>query len=110
MRSMITGILLVYSSCVYAHEPKSGWQYDAFCCNGNQHTGDCQMIPSQSVRIIKDGYLLTLGPGEHRLVTRRHIFNVPQVTTRRSEDSEYHLCLYPNEDTLRCFYAPDMSF
>jgi hypothetical protein len=38
-------------------------------------------------------------------VTRPHHFTLPQAKARRSRDAEYHLCLYPTEDTLRCFYA-----
>ncbi|MCM2473077.1 hypothetical protein HGO38_06255 [Rhizobium sp. CG5] len=110
MRSILTGVLVAYASCVQAHDSHSGWRYESFCCNGDNHTGDCQMIPSQSVKVINNGYQLTLSPGDHRLVTRDHVFKFPQTTTRRSQDSEYHLCLYPNEDTPRCFYAPDMSF
>ena len=93
-----------------AHAAASGWQYEAFCCNGNSETGDCQMIPARSVRVIAGGYRVMLAPGDHRLATRAHIFLLPQDTTRRSQDGEYHLCLYPTEDTPRCFYAPDMGF
>jgi hypothetical protein len=93
-----------------AHDAPSGWQYEQYCCNGNRHNGDCQMIPATSVRIITGGYQVTLAPGDHRLATRSHIFRLPQNTTRRSQDGEYHLCLYPTEDTPRCFYAPDMGF
>jgi hypothetical protein len=44
------------------------------------------------------------------LITRNHDFKVPQTEARHSQDEEYHICLYPNEDTLRCFYAPDMAY
>lgn len=93
-----------------AHDASGGWQYEAFCCNGNDHNGDCQMIPAATVRIITGGFRVTLAPGDHRLATRSHIFLLPQNTARRSQDGEYHLCLYPTEDTPRCFYVPDMGF
>lgn len=93
-----------------AHEAVSGFKYDSYCCNGNNHTGDCQRIPTRNVRITSGGYEIILKPGDHRLVTRTHDFQLPQSEARRSTDSEYHICLYPTEDTLRCFYAPDMGF
>lgn len=97
-----------------AHEALSAagvtWKYDGFCCNGDSRTGDCQMIPARSVKIVKGGFEITLKPGDHRLITRRHDFSLPQAQARRSKDEDYHLCLYPTEDTLRCFYAPDMSY
>lgn len=101
---------LLLAGPALAHDAASGWQYEAFCCNGNSHNGDCQMIPATSVRIVTGGYRVTLAPGDHRLATRSHIFLMPQDMTRRSQDGEYHLCLYPTEDTPRCFYAPDMGF
>ena len=115
MRGIPTCVLMAYVSCIpvkpaAAHEAISGFKYDGFCCNGDNHTGDCQMISTRNVRVVQGGYEIIIGPGDHRLITRRHDFVVGQSEARRSEDSEYHLCLYPNEDTLRCFYAPDMSY
>ena len=115
MRGILTGVMIAFMSCfplagVAAHEAKTGWTYDGFCCNGDGHTGDCQTIATKNVKIIKGGYEIILVPGDHRMITRRHDFVLPQSEARRSQDSEYHLCLYPNEDTLRCFYAPDMSY
>lgn len=110
MRSILIVMMIAYAWNAPAHEAMTGWKYESYCCNGDNHTGDCQMIPAKSVRIISGGYQLSLAPGDHRLVTRNHIFNWKQRDTRRSQDGEYHLCLYPNEDTPRCFYAPDMGF
>ncbi len=114
MRSILALVMIVYASAspssLSAHEAHSGWKYEAYCCNGNEHTGDCQMISTKNVRVTSNGYEISLKAGEHRLVTKNHAFSVPQNQTRRSQDEEYHLCLYPNEDTLRCFYAPDMSY
>lgn len=114
MRSILTLVMIAYASAfpssLGAHEAMTGWKYEAFCCNGNEHTGDCQMISTKNVRITAQGYEISLKPGEHRLVTKRHEFSVRQSDARRSRDEEYHLCLYPNEDTLRCFYAPDMAY
>ncbi|TCL74647.1 hypothetical protein EV286_102208 [Rhizobium sp. BK251] len=106
----VMSTMFAYVSCANAHDAQSGWKYEPYCCNGNNHTGDCQMIPTKSVRIVQGGYQVTLAPGDHRLVTRSHVFKLPQQTARRSQDSEYHLCLFPDENTPRCFYAPDMGF
>ena len=108
-------ILLGFAACALAtpaaaHDAPSGWQYEQICCNGNNHNGDCQMIPATTVRIVDGGYQVTIAPGDHRLATRSHVFHLPQNHARRSQDGEYHLCLYPTEDTPRCFYAPDMGF
>ncbi|MCJ8519479.1 hypothetical protein ABID21_002293 [Pseudorhizobium tarimense] len=93
-----------------SHDAPAGWQYDKFCCNGDGHNGDCQMISTKNVKITERGYEISLGPGDHRLVTRPHHFTLPQSKARRSRDAEHHLCLYPTEETLRCFYAPPMAF
>ncbi|HEX2146441.1 MAG TPA: hypothetical protein VHG11_02160 [Pseudorhizobium sp.] len=115
MRRLPTTLLVALVSSTAAppapaHDARTGWAYDTFCCNGNSHNGDCQMISTKNVRIINGGYQISLGPGDHRLVTRPHHFSLPQSQARRSQDEEYHICLYPTEDTLRCFYAPDMAF
>ena len=119
MRSFLPALLFVLaagaaSAPVQAHEAHSPtgikWKYDGYCCNGDAHSGDCQQISTRHVRITSRGYEIFLGPGDHRMITRPHHFTMPQSETRRSQDEEYHLCLYPTEDTLRCFYAPDMGF
>lgn len=90
----------------HAHDAPSGMRYDGWCCNGNNHTGDCEPIPSTSVRETAGGYVIAVKPGDHRLVTRPHTFQKLQSETRWSTDGQYHLCLYPSEDQARCFYAP----
>lgn len=80
--------------------------YDAVCCNGNSMSGDCQEVPASTVRPIMGGYQITLNPGNHRLVTRIHVFQIEQSKVRPSPDGQYHVCLYPTEDHLQCFYAP----
>lgn len=112
MRVVLTVFFLFFaiSATALAHESHKGFKYESYCCNGNAETGDCQMIPTRSVRVTSDGYEVSLAPGDHRLVTRRHVFSWSQSEARRSEDGEYHLCLFPDEDTPRCFYAPDMGF
>ncbi len=111
--TLLRGMLAVMIACassVQAHEAHTGWSYEAFCCNGNTVIGDCQAIPTRSVTITPGGYQLLLVPGDHRLITRSHIFRLKQSDARRSQDGSYHLCLFPDENTPRCFYAPDMAF
>lgn len=88
----------------------TGWNYESFCCQGNAVNGDCAAIPDASVTPIKGGLQITLAPGDHPLVTRRHVFTVPQSDLRKSPDGRTHVCLFPNEDTLRCTYHPPMGF
>jgi hypothetical protein len=119
MRGILTGVMIAFVSSLQAgaaaaHEAHSPtgvtWKYDGFCCNGDNLSGDCQMISTKNVKVTEGGYEILLGPGDHRLITRPHHFSLKQSQARRSQDEEYHLCLYPTEDTLRCFYAPDMSY
>ena len=111
MTRLIAAFLLaLLPSIATGHQSDTGQRYDAFCCNGNNHTGDCQMIPASSVQVIKGGYRVSIGPGSHRLATKPHTFDFPQDKARRSQDGEYHLCLFPDENTPRCLYVPDMSF
>ncbi|WP_246712827.1 hypothetical protein [Rhizobium sp. BK399] len=110
MRLVLALLILVAATAAKAHHAPSGFQYEAFCCNGNGENGDCQPIPSQAVRPAGGGYQIALKPGDHRLVTRPHLFLVPQSRALESPDGQFHLCLFPNEDTVRCFYAPPLNF
>ncbi|MBB3660758.1 hypothetical protein FHX15_006029 [Rhizobium sp. BK650] len=103
-------ILAGLAGVAYAHQAPSGFQYSAFCCNGDGESGDCQPIPSQDVKIHGANYEFSLKPGDHRLATHGHLFSVPQSKAMMSMDGFYHLCLFPNEDVVRCFYAPQMNF
>lgn len=110
MGKIILAVASLWTTAAMAHEMPSGFRYDRYCCNGDGRTGDCQMISNQTVSLIHEGYRVVLSPGDHRLVTRPHIFVVPPSRTMRSPDGSYHLCLFPNEDTVRCFYAPPLGF
>jgi len=77
MRSILACVLIAFAPGALAHDAASGWAYDPFCCNGDSETGDCQMIPSKSVKVTPNGYRVTLVPGDHRLVTRYHVFLLP---------------------------------
>lgn len=96
---------------VKAHEAMSHkWEYDADCCNGNAVEGDCQEIPASAVKVVDGGYEITLRPGDHRLVTVPHTWTKATKEARWSKDENYHACLWPNEATLRCFYAPTLGY
>ena len=111
MRVLLAAVFaLTPVAAAEAHHAPSGFKYDAFCCNGDGETGDCQPIPSDDVTLEGANYKITLKAGDHRLATREHVVIVPQAKSFPSPDGLYHLCLFPNEDTLRCFYAPPMNF
>jgi hypothetical protein len=110
MRLILMSSILVFSTPAMGHNAASGFKYEAFCCNGDSESGDCQPIRSEDVRPDRDGYQITIGPGDHRLATRQHVFFVQQSKTLESPDGKFHLCLYPSKDTLRCFYAPPMGY
>ncbi|MBT1154335.1 hypothetical protein J1C56_01885 [Aminobacter anthyllidis] len=94
----------------YAHEAASGWDYPLSCCFGTASGGDCQAISSKTVTPIAGGYRITLVPGDHNQVTKPHVFEVPADKVRISEDTSYHICLWPTEDKVQCFFAPPMSY
>lgn len=102
--------LAVLAGPAAGHEAPAGWTYDAYCCNGSTVTGDCQRIASARVRPVAGGWAVHLGPGDHRLVTRPHDYFKGHQETRKSQDGDFHACLFPSEDTLRCLYVPPMGF
>jgi len=92
-----------------AHDAPSGMSYPSWCCQGTRAdgTGDCDPIPSRTVKEIPGGWVITIGPGDHPLVTKNHVFVKKYGEERRSTDGEYHICLWPDENTARCFLSPD---
>ena len=92
-----------------AHKAPAGWSYPPSCCNGDRATGDCQVIPAERVRESIDGYIVTLRPGDHRLVTRLQRYRIPYGEEIRSPDGNFHICLYPTQATVFCFFAPPNS-
>lgn len=107
--SAIAASLLAYAwgaGEAYPHDHK-GMVFDPYCCNGNSTTGDCQEIPQSSVRAAPGGYQVTLRPGDHpKVVKQAHTYFVEQSKVRPSTNGLFYGCVYPTEDTLRCFYAP----
>lgn len=88
-----------------AHEHE-GFKFDGWCCQGNNVNGDCQPIPLSSVTEIVGGYQITLGPGDHPMVTRVHVFQMEQSKVRWTDNGQAYACLYPSENELRCLYLP----
>lgn len=76
--------------------------YSSFCCSSS----DCAPIPRTAVEITPDGYKITLHAGEHPMVTSTVVHIVPFTDTLVSEDGEYHACLYPTQNVMRCMYVP----
>jgi len=100
---------LLWATEARAHEAPSGMSYPPDCCQGTRAdgTGDCDPIPSSSVREIPGGWVITIGPGDHPLATKKHVFVKKYGEERRSTDGAYHICLWPDENTARCFLSPD---
>jgi hypothetical protein len=89
-----------------AHTARRGWTYPPACCKGTAAGGDCQAIPHSAVKKGSRGYTVFLHPGDHRLITRQHLFFIPYGNTIPSGDENYHICLHPTEDNVNCFFAP----
>lgn len=91
------------------HQAPSGWEYDPWCCQSS----DCHPIVARHVRSTPDGYVVTIQPGEHPMVRDHEVthtipYGAPAV--RPSGDAEFHICLFPTAETVRCFYTPPRGF
>lgn len=106
--------LLAWSGAAETHDAPSGWSYAAWCCNSTaERNGDCAPIPDGAVRITPVGYVVTLNPGDHPLITQVQTWTVPydseRPSVRNSGDFNWHACLYPSETVLRCLFVPPMG-
>lgn len=103
---LLSGALALACSVALAHNAPSGWTYPPSCCNG----GDCAQIPHGRVRAAPGGWRVTLRPGDNPMVTEATgavtVF-VPASATQPSPDREFHICLWPTHDSVRCFWAPE---
>lgn len=108
-----------------AHVASSGFAYDGRCCNAyvadatGTTTGDCAPIPDSAVRIVADGFVVTLRPGDHPLVVAPFSEHIrygqpmydgadldrdPSITAlQASRDGRYHACIHP-ANHVRCLY------
>ena len=97
---------------VQAHKSAGGMDYDPWCCNG----GDCSELPEDAVVAGPNGWVVTLKRGQHPMVHSPEVRHVipykPTGVTRikPSGDGKFHLCLWPTEADVRCFYVPPQGF
>lgn len=97
--------------------------YSGYCCSGYTQrngiaTGDCAVIEPEHVQVTPDGYLVTLEPGDHPTVRRRlqRLFRYPDADPSNDRtpgspeamppgDENFHACVLPNSQELRCLYS-----
>lgn len=96
-RAILTAMTTLAARPAWAHS----W-YSEYCCNGK----DCAPIRPEKVRAITGGYAVTLNPGDHPQVTERQKFFIPYRDAQQSQDDDFHICLFPTQRDMRCFYAP----
>lgn len=102
--SLLVWLAFELRAPAYAHQAPSGlWTYDPVCCSNK----DCAPIPAGAVSVVPGvGYRIRLNPGEHAMVTSPIEHIVRFQSALPSGDNEWHACLFPNQDNMRCFYAP----
>jgi hypothetical protein len=80
--------------------------YSQFCCNDQ----DCQPIPTRAVQVTPRGYLVTLRPSDHKMLSAEPApvqYLVPFSEAKESPDGGYHACILPYAlTTMRCLYVP----
>ena len=104
---ILCGLVIVgFTLAARAHQAPSGWQYDAYCCSNL----DCAPIAAANVRTSPEGYVVTLGKGDHPLKTETTTFTIPYAEAKPSPDGDYHACLWPTEFQVHCFYAGSKAF
>jgi hypothetical protein len=99
--------LMLMSTPAWAHTSRGGHVYEGYCCNGS----DCAEIPDEAVTAGPNGWVVTLRRGQHPMVVSPQVQHViPYKAGRPSTDGKFHVCLFPNEATMRCFYNPPSGF
>jgi len=112
MRALVIALSLAAATAAAAHESHMGMVYSPLCCQGTSGpngTGDCAPIPATAVKAVQGGFQIILNPGDHPLVTKPHQYFVPYGKEKHSTDGAWHACLWPSEDRMQCFYAPDQG-
>lgn len=94
-------ILALLSSPVDGHETVSGWKYSSWCCSGK----DCAPIPLRAVKVMANGYLVTLQRGDHPLAGAGVQTFLPfdDKGIQPSGDLEFHACIVGGK--VRCLYV-----
>jgi hypothetical protein len=72
------------------------------CCNDY----DCQLISGELVEEVRGGFRIRLKPGEHVMVTSPVDHFVPYRDMQASPDNKFHICLFPTQNQVRCFFGP----
>jgi hypothetical protein len=106
---IVTAVVLLAFRQAWGHAAPSGMVYDGVCCNGDGVSGDCHHIPPESVETLRDGYRITLAPGQHPKVTATRQYRYDYAAARQSTDGQYHICLHPDETNVQCLYVPPMG-
>jgi hypothetical protein len=114
--ALVVLLVVVSARMLFAQDHDHGLYHKACCSPADVTTGegDCDPIPASAVRTVPGGFEVTLRPGDHPNVTREHTWFVTyedlmvagskMTKVQLSKNEEWHVCLYPNEDTLRCLY------
>lgn len=89
------------------HDP--GHWYDPECCS----LRDCAPVPWGAVQETREGYMVSLGPGDHFLVDgqfEEHIAHGDR-RIRESRDGDWHVCLsHGSTPMVLCVYRPPSLF
>lgn len=104
MRLLLSLALLSLSAPAMGHE----W-YPRHCCWSPEaapagRRGDCDEIPARAVQERKDGYHITLQPGDHPMVSRPLSVIVPYSMEQVAPTGGYHIC-FNHMMGVRCFFA-----
>jgi hypothetical protein len=114
--ALVALLLTALGRAAFAQEHDHGLYHRACCSPADVTTGegDCDPVPASAVRAVPGGFHVTLDPGDHPDVTQHHEWFVTyedlmtqgskMTKVQLSKNEEWHVCLYPNEDTLRCLY------
>lgn len=109
MRLVLACALAASMTCnAYAHQAPTGWSYDPACCSGR----DCAQIATSRVKPTSDGWLVTVGPGDHPIIVDQQTYRIPYTDSkiRKSGDEFFHLCIAPYDPTyVYCFYVPEFG-
>lgn len=83
--------------------------YSGACCSDK----DCAPITPDRVTWTREGWLVTLGPGDHPMSGRPLSEIVPFDQVLPSQDSDFHACVRPGvspslgtPDRIICLYVP----
>ena len=96
--------ILGFADTARAHDWYSGTTNRAGqnCCN----TYDCQQVSGELIEEVRGGFMIRLKPGQHIMVSTPVEHFVPYRDLQASPDNKWHVCLFPNQDTVRCFFGP----